>query len=288
MATPSPDALLIGLGEALRHVQAADATALGRSWEREVNRTVKQWSAEVSPQQQATVERQVEAAVHAQSLDALAQLHVPAFGADLLLASSRTMAANGVDAVLREAKAQGATLAPPPPVAGVTLADWARVAADVLASGYAAGVAREALRLMRPGATAGAVVDGVRRYLGDLTDRSVRDTVGGLLTRALNLGKLAVYGAPHPGWSVQLVADETLDGATCEPCRKIDGQVLPTQEAADLAYGGAGYLFCQGGTRCRGTVRGEWRPVDDAGNAWTLPALLAGIMDPHSPGRAAR
>lgn len=278
MPTPSPDTLLVGLGGLLRDVRNADTPALGRVWEREVNRAVRQWQAEVSPQQQAALLVQVESAVHAQSLDALTGLHAPTFGADLLLTSSRTLAAAGVDAVLREARQAGADLEAPPPVAGATLADWARASADILASGYAAAAGREALRLFRPGASAQRVVSGVRDFLGALSDRGVRDVVGGLLTRALNVGKLAVYGAPHPGWSVQLVADEQNDGATCVPCQKIDGEVLPTQEAADLAYGGAGYLYCQGGVRCRGTVRGEWREVAP-GDAWTLPTQLAGIME---------
>ena len=36
------------------------------------------------------------------------------------------------------------------------------------------------------------------------------------------------------------------------------GEVLPDADAAGLAYGGAGYLFCEGRERCRGTVRGVW------------------------------
>ena len=110
-----------------------------------------------------------------------------------------------------------------------------------------------------PGRAATDVIDGVRAYVGGLSDRPIRDAIGGALTRAQNLGRLAVYAGPKPAaWQVRMIADETLDTRTCAPCRAIDGTELPTPEAAMLAYGGAGYLYCLGGERCRGTVRGEW------------------------------
>lgn len=241
-------------------VARATIDALGATWQRALDGAVSRWQAEVSPRQQAAAEPQIEAAVHLQSVAGLAALTVPAFGDDLLLDVMRVMAASGVASVVAEAAAAGATVRAPV-VASATLVDWARVTAELLAGGYATGVAREALRLFRPRVTAADVIAGVRAYRERLTDRPIRDVIGGALTRAQNLGRLAVYERPPPRWRVELVADERLDSHTCKPCRRVDGEVLPSLEAAALAYGGAGYLLCEGGPRCRGTMTGRWAQV---------------------------
>lgn len=254
--------MILTVGQLLDRAQVqgvakASVDALGATWQRTLDGAVSRWQAEVSPRQQAAAEPQIEAAVHLQSVAGLAALTVPALGDDLLLDVMRVMAASGVASVVAEAAAAGATVRAPV-VASVTLVDWAKTTAELLAGGYAAGVAREALRLFRPRATAADVIAGVRAYRDRLTDRPIRDVIGGALTRAQNLGRLAVYERPPPRWRVELVADERLDSNTCVPCRRVDGEVLPTVEAAALAYGGAGYLLCDGGPRCRGTMTGRW------------------------------
>ena len=62
-------------------------------------------------------------------------------------------------------------------------------------------------------------------------------------------------------------ADEQLDGNTCANCRKINGRFICTTEdlsALDKMYRMyghiGGYVDCEGGPRCRGTVTGAWRP----------------------------
>lgn len=259
-----PEPILVAgpLGRTLgrmRVVAAASALqALGAQWQAELDRLVSHWPAEVSAAQRASGERQIEAAVQQQHPAALSELTVPVLGVDMLLAAMDVMAAAGVDAVLAEAHAAGVPLQAPPPLNSISLATWAQVAAEALASGLAATMAREALRLFRPGQAAADVVAGVRTFLDGLTDRPLRDALGGALTKAQNLGRLAAYGMTPPQWELRLYADETLDSNTCEPCRKIDGQLLPSFDAAMVAYGGAGYLWCKGGDRCRGTMRGEW------------------------------
>lgn len=252
---------------------------LAAQWQREVNRATRRWQAEVRPLQIATLLAQAEAAVHGENVDALANLQVPVLGVDLLTESARIMAANGVTAVLVEAQQQGVELPAPAPVAAIGLSQWAQAAAGVLAQGLGLSGGREALRLLRPGSTAAGVVDGLSAFLQGLTDRGVRDVVGGLLTRAQNSGRLAAYAMRPHDVELQLIADETLDANTCKPCRKIDGTVLPSPEAAALAYGGAGYLFCQGGERCRGTMRGTWTPGSERA-AWSRSLrVLANLGD---------
>lgn len=280
-------ALVLGpLARALVTVQAdtarrrRDAEALGALWQRTLDATVRSWAREVSPGQVESVERQIEAAVTMSHPAALARISVSAAaGTTLISGAMGSMAAAGVVAVQEEAARAGLELEAPPPLAVVALVDWATAAADVLAAGLAFSAGREALRLWRPGIAAADVVTGVRAHLGKLSDRSLRDAIGGALTRAQNLGKLAAYARRPPQWTLTLYADETLDANTCAPCRRIDGEVLPSVDAAVLAYGGAGYLLCEGGERCRGTVRGEWTRDEPARDAWPLREALARVGD---------
>lgn len=279
--TTLPDALVWSLGQLFDAQPRRDTgvAALGATWQRHLDTAVSRWRAEVAPLQQASLIAQLEMATHEQNLAGLTELAAPpGQAADAVIYEAlRAMAAAGQASVTAEARAAGLELGTPPPLASVTLLDWARAASDVLAAGLTLGVAREALRLYRPGVSAQQLGDGVRTYLSGLTDRPLRDVLGGALTRAQNLGRLAVYGGPRPPrWSVTLVADETLDSNTCRPCERIDGTVLPSPDAAAVAYGGAGYLYCEGRERCRGTVRGIWEheQPDRTDALWPLGAVL--------------
>ena len=55
-------------------------------------------------------------------------------------------------------------------------------------------------------------------------------------------------------------ASELLDGHTCPRCRKIDGTEWATIDEAREHYpDGQGYVECEGGPRCRGTIVWVWR-----------------------------
>lgn len=49
-------------------------------------------------------------------------------------------------------------------------------------------------------------------------------------------------------------ASELLDGATCDPCAKVDGKEYATLAEARVEYETGGYGACKGGARCRGTL----------------------------------
>lgn len=57
--------------------------------------------------------------------------------------------------------------------------------------------------------------------------------------------------ANYTGDFIVAIASEILDQATCGPCAAIDGTRFTTLEEAQAAYP-AGYVSCQGGSRCRG------------------------------------
>jgi hypothetical protein len=253
-----------------------EALALGARWQEELDDAVIAWGQQVSHEQYAAAVDAVEAAVRASDVEALAALAVPVLGEDLLLASMTTMYGEGADFVVTEAADQGVKIRPAKPEAilhpwlivkaaatgassGQTIGAWARAIVARIAARVSAGLSAEAMRLFRPGVKASEVTDGLQTYWDGLTDAVPREHIGAGLSRAVNLGKLDTYAIAKPrGWTLELRADERLDRNTCEPCRKIDGTVLPDRDAAGLAYGGAGYLFCKGRERCRGTCRGIW------------------------------
>jgi hypothetical protein len=275
--------------------RAAEAAELGERWQEQLDETVIEWGEQVSPEHYAAAVEAIEDAMRAGDVGALAELAVPALGDDLLLDAMRSMYAAGADFVVAEAADYGAKIKPAKPAdalhpwmtvhaaatgaaAGQTLAAWAKAIVTRIAARVSAGLAGEALRLWRPGARAADVTDGVQEYWDGLTDAVPREHIGAGLSRALNLGKLDTYAAAKPrAWRLELYADERLDKNTCGPCRKIHGEPLPDADAAALAYGGAGYLFCEGRERCRGTVRGVW--INRSRNALDLGTLLQGMRE---------
>jgi hypothetical protein len=81
-----------------------------------------------------------------------------------------------------------------------------------------------------------------------------RDNVRGMINTTYNNEQIGVYDvAMQDGADLDLYASELLDRNTCPACLYIDGQTLTVAQAKAL-YAGGGYLECDGGPRCRGTV----------------------------------
>lgn len=284
-------------------MREAEALALGERWQEELDTAVKDWPGVASNEQFAAALDQIEAAVAAGDIEALATLTVPVLGDDLLLKHMTTMYDEGAAFVVQEAADAGVKIKPATPAAVLhpwllvraataddvpepTLSAWALAIAARIAARVAAGLAAEATRWFRPKVKVAEVTDAVQSYWDGLTDSVQREAIGSGLSRAVNLGKLDTYAQAQTkqkgsAWRLELRADERLDKNTCEPCRKIDGEVLPNADAAALAYGGAGYLYCKGRERCRGTVMGIWTnkaPKNDLGPA-TLRTMLGAMRE---------
>jgi HK97 family phage portal protein len=168
--------------------------------------------------------------------------------------------------VVDEAAAQDVELDPVWPARG-DYADDATLTVDLLARGLATSAAREAQRVAGPEPAADEVVDQVREHLESLTDAEPRRVLGGALHGAVNAGRFATFAAGPVG---SLYAQEVMDLNTCSRCLEIDGRFICTTD--DLAplyklYPLTGYVDCEGGIRCRGTVAGVWRPQTTNGGA---------------------
>lgn len=220
------------------------------------------------------LEALVEDAVDRGDTGALASLTVPTdAAAGALQRALSTMAGQAASRLVQEAALQGVHITAPTVDPAITnrggpaawramfggeLGDVATATAGILAAWMAGQAGREALRLYRPGATGRAIADGVGRFLRGLKGAFRRDTLGGVLHRAQNTGRLAAINAGPP--DPVITATEVHDANCCEPCTAIDGTEFTSLAAAEAAYGTGGYINCDGGIRCRGTVVAEWPP----------------------------
>jgi hypothetical protein len=83
-------------------------------------------------------------------------------------------------------------------------------------------------------------------------DVTSSDQLKGMIDSTVNQSRMDVFGdAEEDG--VQLYASELLDVNTCGQCMDVDGRQLSQDEAFEM-YAGGGYIECEGGPRCRGTV----------------------------------
>jgi hypothetical protein len=238
----------------VRAASGMDADAVQAAWQDALDGVLEAWP-DIAGDWRAQLADQIEAAVAAGDLAALTALVIDSGAAAALLAAAMlALAATSADQMVAEAAAQGVTVEPPP-VEEDQLGIVAAAVAALLAAGLANAAAAAALRLAVPGAAGAAVAAEVAAILAALSLRAIRDQVGGALSTAQAAGRFAVL---HVAPDAQYVADEVLDGNTCQPCRDLDGTVFKDLAAAAAAYGNGAYVYCQGGVRCRGQITAVW------------------------------
>lgn len=130
-----------------------------------------------------------------------------------------------------------------------TVRERAEATALTLAAGLAASASKRAAAVsaLAPDAAAAAVRD----HLEGLTDAALTEQLGGATQQAYNSGRRAYMAESRPK---EVWASEILDGAACANCSAIDGTTWATLAEAEVAYPLGGYVDCEGGLRCRGTL----------------------------------
>lgn len=216
----------------------------------------------VAEAQYEALGEQIEAAVDGGDTEALATLVVDsAAGVKALRAALADMAEVAAAGMAEEAAEQGVKVRPPKVdkalrnAFGSELLEIAVVTASLLAADVAASAGREALRLLTPGAIGREVAEQVGGFLRGLKNWFRRDQLGGALHRAQNAGRIATLAVAP---TARYVATERNDSNRCDPCAEIDGTEFDDLDAVRAAYGSGGYLRCEGGVRCRGTVVAVW------------------------------
>lgn len=245
-------------------------------WKAAVALLVAAWLAHVLPGWHAALTGQVRQRVAEGNLPGLAALAVPpplvAEAAETILDHTVPFAAAAAKQAADEAKAATGRATTPHPPARAALDAAARAAAQLAAQQAALSAGREASRIAGPGADADQVAEQVAQFLAGLSDAGPTAVAAQVMSAAQNQARIATIAA---GPRAVLVASELNDTATCDACEKIDGHVFGDSDdpdavaAATAAYPAGGYVLCEGGPRCRGTVFGVYGGV--ANRAPVLP-----------------
>ncbi|MDX3643240.1 phage portal protein [Streptomyces sp. MB09-02B] len=203
---------------------------------------------------------QIEAAVDAGDAEALAALSVDSDeSAGVLRRALGEMAEGAAAQMAAEAAEQGVKVKPPKVDKGLRnafgseLIEIAAATAALLAADTAASAGREALRLLVPGVRGSEVAERVGGFLRGLKNWFRRDQLSASLHRAQNTGRIATLAAAP---KARYFASEKNDA--CDPCKEINGTEFDDLAAVQAAYGSGGYLHCEGGSRCRGTIVAVW------------------------------
>jgi hypothetical protein len=205
----------------------------------------------------------VESIIASGKTSGLASISVDATAGSTALAEAMAKAyEQASDAMLLEAAHQGVTI-DVTRIQPASMADIAAGRATMAASYLAQQAGSRAMRAVQPGLPAAqqasTVSGNVAEFLDGLSDRYLRDQLGGALTAAQNAGRVGVFEAAPDGVdSAVYVGSEVLDNNVCGPCRDEDGQQFESFEAAVGAYPTGGFIDCQGGDRCRGTLVALW------------------------------
>jgi hypothetical protein len=125
----------------------------------------------------------------------------------------------------------------------------AEAASLTLAAGLATSASKKAAAVsaLAPEAAAAAVSE----HLNSLSDAALDEQLGGATQQAYNSGRRSYMRAAGPK---EIYASEILDRNTCTACNAKDGTEYATLAAAETDYPIGGYLDCEGGLRCRGTL----------------------------------
>jgi len=262
-----------------------DFAAMDQAWHQAVDDTIAAW-ADIQQVQREEITAAVQAAAEADNLAALDDLTVdtdPA--AALLTARMIRYAREAGEAQQAEAEAQGVdvpewSLDDEAVVAAAfrdRIRQVARTTARLTGANLVASGVRRAMRLFGSGSP-DQVAAQVDEHLADLSDAPVREAIGGAMSAAQNEGRMAVLQAAP---TARYIASEILDKNGCPDCRKVDGTVYESLPDARKAYPSGGYVDCEGGSRCRGTLVAVWdAAAGDETAAGTILALAAATIPP--------
>lgn len=216
----------------------------------------------IADAQKAELVAQIEQQAQTGSLSDLTALIVDTTAAvAALTAAMIALAGIAGRQVVNEAKAFDVKIDPISP-RPAEIEATAGVTSSLLAGELKTTAARAALRANGPSVSATQVADAARTALANLSPASAKTQLGGALHGAVNATRvLTLLGADPVG---DLYAHEMNDHHTCQPCGAVSGKLIGHTNdltAAESLYPAGlfgGYVGCEGGPRCRGTVVAVW------------------------------
>lgn len=235
---------------------AVDFATMDEDYEDAVARLVEGWQ----PVREAHITQLVDqiAAIDADDMEALAAIAAESGGgADDIAAILHEVGEKGAEGAVAEAKAQGVTDAAVPDLDEVKENLTARAQAiDVLLTrAISEAGARKATKLAGGALGPDDIANEVGDHLRSLTNTFLEEEFGGAVTQAQNDGRRSVLNQEEPS---SIHASELLDKNTCSPCAQIDATEYKTMREAEADYPTGGYIECEGGGKCRGTLVGVY------------------------------
>jgi hypothetical protein len=224
--------------------------AMDSIWQKARDTLFATWKEQVT---KAQVEELTEAIKKTADMSKLSQLEAKPSGEGMLVDAMKAMFAQGATLAAQEHEDQGFGKLPLPETSDDIGSFEARAQAiDNVAARMLSNMASSRAVSASGGAlTAEQVGTHVSEYLGGLTHMMLRDRLSGAMTAAMNAGRRA-YMAAAP--KADYYASEILDVNTCAACTEVDSTEYASLEESERDYPSGGYVDCEGGDRCRGTI----------------------------------
>lgn len=253
----------VALPPEIDEIVQRSADRMRADWDANIARLLVDWDP-ITQVQSQELQSQVRQMVENNDIAGLEDLEVTTADAHALLRMYLlAMFETGEDQIHLEQVEQGiVNLRPMWEVVNSLTADVIEIlgqVAQVIVSGLASGLCKAVagLVLRRWGAQVDpdSMATEVREFIDGLSDRALRDELGGGLTQAMNRGRFAAQLRSN---AATWYATERNDPSRCQPCETIDETQFATLAAAMAAYPTGGYVDCRGGVRCRGGVVPVW------------------------------
>lgn len=198
-------------------------------------------------------------------LSTLGELTATLQHSDVVASRLRQVAGLAAEQMVQEARRQGQTLERPD-IETLTAAFVSRAEAvdNIITRDISTAASRDSVRLSGGSLTEAEVADQVRTDLHNLSDRYLRDILGGAIQGAINDGRGLVIQKADP---TDIYSSEILDTNTCVNCVGRDGTHYQTWEDASKDYPSGGFKDCLGREKCRGLLVAVWNE--------TQPTFLA-------------
>lgn len=219
------------------------------------------WLKDVLPEQIKAMGDQIRMLTGDLTKTAILNVQAPALGGELLQSHLVEAAVSGATAAKREMMAQGkpaehVVRVPDTPAAvAPRVIDQAAALTRLNANAVSLAAQRKAASLVSEGGRSKAeVAAAMEDHLKGQKHVWEREQLRGAVTMAQNQGRIGAFESQPDAAEATYEASELLDDATCDPCAAIDGTVFDSLEEATEAYAGGGYVDCEGGPNCRGTL----------------------------------
>jgi hypothetical protein len=222
--------------------------AMDAIWQQARDTMFANWKEQIA---NAQIDELVEEIGKTSDISKLGSLEATPAGQSLLVEGMEAMYNQGVQLAAQEYEDQGLGK-PKMPESTPDFSTRASAIDNVSARALSNMASSRALSVSGGNLTKAQVASHVHDYLDGLTHMMMRDRISGALTAAMNDGRRALMASSEA--PARYYSSEILDVNTCSACASVDGTQYESLEDTEQDYPGGGFVNCEGGDRCRGTI----------------------------------